>query len=546
MIRFFAFLLTFVSFSAFAHGPGEDDHASAPSSHDDRHTAVAVSDKYEYVLMYTHADAGDPSSMTLYVNEFDSNRPVRAKSLSLSLAGKPVQATPGDSGIYSFKAVSAKGLSLKVALEGPLGPDLVLLDKLDPTVEPAGQEVAAPAEAKPLPGWLWAVGGLVVGGIVVLLLLRGGAKARRAAAATLLLTGLTQAPNTIAHEEPSAEAPKGRKAADGSFAIAKDAQFIFGLRTARVAQGGYAPSDKVFGTIVPSPQGQARVVSPISGAILRLNVQVGEEVDAGEVLAVVEQVLDAQTRAQLEADRNSINAELTAAKAEYERLQTVQDIAAARDVAEAKARYERARKNAALYQHTLAGAGRTVTLKSPIRGVVQNFSAAPGQIVEPGQSVMTVTDLNRVLVEAQVFDRQMDAFSEATRFRVQCADPSREHVTGQVKLLSLGQAVNPTNQSRRVLFEVINKEQDFKLGEFVNVEAFAPAQVGVISVPASALSELDGRPVVFIKTAPETFKPVYVQPGSANSSSVAITRGLFGGERVVTTAAFQARMIYQQ
>ncbi|WP_218277585.1 hypothetical protein, partial [Pseudomonas sp. FW306-02-F04-BA] len=81
---------------------------------------------------------------------------------------------------------------------------------------------------------------------------------------------------------------------------------------------------------------------------------------------------------------NSVNAEYEAAKAQYERLLAIEDIAAKKDITEANARYESAKKNKALFD---ANTGRNtsstkaITLTSPVSGIVGTFNYAIGAVV---------------------------------------------------------------------------------------------------------------------------------------------------------------------
>ncbi|MNL82278.1 hypothetical protein D3C87_2096210 [compost metagenome] len=62
----------------------------------------------------------------------------------------------------------------------------------------------------------------------------------------------------------------------------------------------------------------------------------------------------------------------------------------------------------------------------------------------------------------------------------------------------------------------------------------------VIAVPASALAELNGKPVVFVRVSPETFAAREVVPGSSDGGWLAL-EGVKAGERVVTEGVYQLK-----
>jgi cobalt-zinc-cadmium efflux system membrane fusion protein len=82
-----------------------------------------------------------------------------------------------------------------------------------------------------------------------------------------------------------------------------------------------------------------------------------------------------------------------------------------------------------------------------------------------------------------VFDKDANKVQQGAKFTIECANDS--HKTSEVKLLSLAQEINATNQSQRVLFELNNPDSDFKIGEFVNIRVFASENSQQIALPNS-------------------------------------------------------------
>jgi hypothetical protein len=103
--------------------------------------------------------------------------------------------------------------------------------------------------------------------------------------------------------------------------------------------------------------------------------------------------------------------------------------------------------------------------------------------------------------------------------------------------------VNQTNQSQKVLFALQNPEQEFKIGEFVTIRAFQRNMDKVVFVPNSALSEINGKPVLFIKDAPEKYAVRYIAPGQDNGTHTIVMKGLEESERFVTSATYQVKMM---
>ena len=78
--------------------------------------------------------------------------------------------------------------------------------------------------------------------------------------------------------------------------------------------------------------------------------------------------------------------------------------------------------------------------------------------------------------------------------------------------------INATNQSQKILFELDNKNNEFKLGEFVTVRVFTDNLIRNIAVPNSSIMEMNGKPVVFLKDAAEKYSISYISAGQNNGS----------------------------
>jgi RND family efflux transporter MFP subunit len=181
-------------------------------------------------------------------------------------------------------------------------------------------------------------------------------------------------------------------------------------------------------------------------------------------------------------------------------------------------------------------------LNAPISGVVANFNLSKGATVNAGQTLFTITDLSTIYAEAQVFDKDASKVKEGAKFMVECVNDN--HKCSEVKLISLAQEINASNQSQRVLFELGNPDSDFKIGEFVNIRVFAAEASQLIALSNSAITEMNGKPVVFIKDAAEKFTVSYVQLGDNNGTHTSILKGVNEGQRVVVNASYQLKMIF--
>ena len=549
-------LTAFCSLPFLTKASGGDDHThagekqTAETNGKKYFSSEAVSDKYELFLKFQPIEPNEEATFWLFISEYKTNKPLDSASLKISSKeDKELKFTlvRMDRGYYQIKTTfpSTKKYSLTVTINSPLGSDLLLLQN----IEPGKQLILATEDhSDSIFGstpFLFGIG-LLAGLVIMFLFMK--ARYRKVVAGFIMLLCLlptAQLQPTFAHEGHDDAGKKGNNFSN-AFEVPKETQFLFDVLTQPVQQGGFTESIKLFGTIIPSSNGQAVVQSPQTGKITSLNVRVGQKVTQGQLLAVIEPIIDAGNIVTFLSEKNNAEAEFEASRKDYERLKTIADIAAKKDIAEAESRYNKAKENKKLFENLGNGTtnnSRAILLKSPISGVVSNFTFAMGAIVNANEILLTVTNLSKVYVEAQVFDKDAAKVNAGKIFEVDCAT-NDIHKTAQVKLLAPAQSINPTNQTQRVIFEMENPDNEFKIGEFVNVRVFASQAIKEIALPNSAISEINGRPVIFVKDNAEQYSVSYVSIGQNNGSQTVILKGVEEGERVVVNATYQMKMIY--
>jgi len=551
---------------AMAHGGEDHGAATAPTGKAMAYfTSQAISDKYELVLHYEPLEAGETGKLRLYINEFNTNRPVEGATLKLSSpeeAKLTIAVKPIGKGIYELSGTfpAKKTYSLTVSLNAGPGPDLLLLPGIEVGKELPVSTVAASAATPAYwyeSPYVLLGGGLLLGMGLMFLLMR--TRNRRVVAGVVVLFCLLPTANwqpAKAHGgEDHGAGASGGGATSSTFAIPKETQFLFNILTQRLVLGEQAQTTTVAGTVIPSSTGQAVVQSPQVGRLTSLLVRVGQSVSKGQTLALVEQTIDAATQINLQAERNTLQAELQVARKEFDRLKTIEDIVAKRDLTEAEARLNRAQANLKVFTSIAQGGrgnARSISLKAPVGGIVGPFTAAIGATVNVGETLFTITNLGTIYIEAQVFDKDLAVLRSAKslgRSEGRIPGVSVEGVNdagkrGMARLLSQAQTVNASNQSQRLLFEMDNVGGAFKIGEFVTIRVQSARGARGLSVPNSAISEMNGKPVIFIKDAPEVVSLAYVTTGADNGQFTQILSGVEADERVIVSGTYQAKMIY--
>ncbi|MYM32394.1 efflux RND transporter periplasmic adaptor subunit [Duganella sp. CY15W] len=287
------------------------------------------------------------------------------------------------------------------------------------------------------------------------------------------------------------------------------------------------------------PARLVKVLPPLAGRIVRLNKQLGDAVQAGEVLFVI----DAPDFAQANADATKAQSALTLARRNLERQRELDksDIAARRDLEQAQSDYEQAaseaaRANARLSQAGGAGAGGTavaggkLAVRSPIPGRVVALAAAEGGYWNDATApLMTVADLSRVFVSANAQEKDLNQLYVGQQAAIRL-DAYPEPLKGQVGYVS--EMLDADTRTVKVRMPFDNRDGRLKPGMFAEATLLARAHPGIV-VPMSAIIQNGFASRAFVEVKPWQFQPRELKLGAQIGEQVEVLSGLKAGERIV-------------
>ena len=410
--------------------------------------------------------------------------------------------------------------------------------------------------------------------------------------------------------EPTGAAPTGETETAvnslGNLSVPKESQILFGIKTAPVSTRQITSGLKTTGTVRARPDARAIITPPVAGRIvLKQGLTIGSAVGRGEQIGSVEQILDVGGQVGLESQRLDVESQqrdveakrldlkntvltlqgqqaqqraaaaqaktrLAQAQRELRRSENLVEVGAAprRRVEEANTAVKVAEQEAAAAAQQVslldnqikqAQAGQTIfrapTVRQPTRsfplvapfaGTINEITATSGQQVEAATQIMSIANLSTVLLEAQVFERDLPVVRESTRASFTAAALSGEVYTigtadGDGRLLSIGQTVNAQTRTVSVVYEVINPLQRLRDGMFVEMTIDTSGDRQVLAVPKSAVVNEQGQTFVFVFDGGESFEKRAVALGAEGADYYEIKSGLKEGERVVTDGIYQLR-----
>ena len=345
----------------------------------------------------------------------------------------------------------------------------------------------------------------------------------------------------------------------GKRADAKDgpAKAAFGLTPAQrarihvapVAADTFSPTVEVTGTVAFDGNRSVQVIAPISGPVVRLLVELGARVTAGQPLATVASPDYAADVAQYR--KAAAAAENTRRIADQDEQLWKNDAIARRDLDQAvtdaaQAAADRDAAAAALHAigvdsselAAIAG-GRQITatptqgtVRSPIAGVVVERLVTPGQLLTAGTTPsFTVADLSTVWVMANVFETDLPdvAAGESAEIRPTIGN---QVFPGTVDYV--GALVDPQTRATAVRIVARNRDDFLKRDMFVRVAIHARRPRRGLLVPVAAvLRDAENLPFVFVAAPDSSFSRRQVGLGQRVGGRVEITSGLAAGESII-------------
>jgi len=335
------------------------------------------------------------------------------------------------------------------------------------------------------------------------------------------------------------------------------------------------------------PEANFEVHSPIATTVKAVYVQPGDQVAAGKVLLVLDDVearareataesgvraaqaaLEAVTQNGTQQERQATAADVLRQRLERDNARrdldaltklnstgaaSSSEVAAARqrlDAAEVNLRaldqsqnsryshaeIERARAALADAEANRAAMRQVVAqtvVRAPVAGTVYSLDARATDFVEEGKLLLQLADLHHERVRAYFDEPEIGRLAVGQKIQIKWdAKPGRiwnGHIERTpVTVINLG-----TRSVGEVLVKIDDADGELLPDTNVNVTVTLSSEPNSLSVPREALRLENGRPYVF-KVVKGGLQRTYVTTGTINLTQVAILSGLASGDLVAT------------
>ena len=292
------------------------------------------------------------------------------------------------------------------------------------------------------------------------------------------------------------------------------------VETAPVTVGDI--SNFFTGTATLEAQDETEVVAKVGGVVKEILAEEGSYVVPGDVLAKLDDEKLAVQHEQAEANLKNL-------ESEYERAQQLfkGNLISAQDFQRTEFEYQSEKAAYDLSRLNLEYA----SIRTPIGGVVAERKIKVGNMVLPNQATFRVTDLDPLLAELYVPERQIGRLQVGHAATLTADALKDAEFTGRIDRIC--PVVDPSTGTVKVTVGVHDTSRRLKPGMFARINIVHDVHTNATLVPRDAVIIEDNESAVFTVRDGIAFRQV-VETGYVNPTQIEVVKGLKADETVVT------------
>lgn len=326
----------------------------------------------------------------------------------------------------------------------------------------------------------------------------------------------------------------------------------FGIAVRPAGPGSLRNEVSLPGEVVFNEDLVVHMVPRVAGVAREVHKSVGDLVEAGEIVAVIEsrELADAKSE-YLAAKARGVLAEKTFAR---ETALREKQVSSEQDFLEAQQVLAEARialRSADQKLHALGLSEQVIEtldtepdeaiaryeIRSPQAGVITAKHISLGEGLEADTDIFTVVDTSSVWVNLTVYTKNLDAVRphQDVTLRV---DHSGVQARGVVAMVTPFVEESTRSATARVVLD--NRDGRWMPGTFVTGFCSTAEENLAVVIPRNAVQNIEGRDVVFVERK-GGFEMTSVTLGRGDRVNVEVTAGLEPGMKYVSNGAFQLK-----
>ncbi len=358
--------------------------------------------------------------------------------------------------------------------------------------------------------------------------------------------------------DPAAAKPASGSSESGFVRLTPEESSRMNLELVPVMRGQLLIHREFPAAVKANENELAEVTTLIRGRVVKVHVDVGQDVKKGALLATLHSV----DLGVAEGDYLKAAAKLYEAELAYERAKELYEhkVVSMAELLRRQAGMRTAQTEVRESRNRLELLGVSqpeikrlkreqtikadVPLRAPFDGRVIMRNITGGEVVETHQTFFSVADLSDVWVVANVPEKDVQFIRQDQKVEVVLAAYPHAIFTGTITYVS--DVLDPATRTMRLRVTVPNPDRLLKPEMFAIVRVHTAASPEMLSVPVAAVQDGPSGKMVFVQRGAGEFEMRSVTLGSEHGEMVAVLDGVRAGEQVVTKGSFALKSEMEQ
>ncbi len=323
-----------------------------------------------------------------------------------------------------------------------------------------------------------------------------------------------------------------------------------GIRTSRAQPSQSTPSVETLCEVQYNLNTMARVTPLADGVIRRVKHDVGDRVEAGDVLVELHSADVASAKSDYLAAR--VDRDIRQQVFEREKRLREQNIVAEKDYLEARAALRTADLVVNNLHQRLINLGFTedrveqikqdqdtsarLEVRAPFAGTIVERDAVVGESVEVGRPVFTVADLSSRWLILSTPARHTPYVRTGQQLTAQFEELPGTRVSGKITWIDT--SIDPRSRMVKARALVTDGAEQIKTGLFGKAKIMFDDRRPVTIVPRDAVQRHQGGTFVFVQDEVDLFSIRRVALGQSHGQTIEVLAGLAANDPVVTEGSF--------
>lgn len=297
-----------------------------------------------------------------------------------------------------------------------------------------------------------------------------------------------------------------------------------GVQIGRAQPGSMTESIDCYAELSFNQNRLAQIVAPVGGIIQDVPIDLGHQVEQNQTVARLWSATIAEAVAKAVLSHQTLDRERRLREQRVTPEQTLQEAEATHRAACQQLRTLGFSEEQIDALSDDPAQQVLMDIRAPFAGEIVERNAVLGTLAEPGKALFTVADRSTMWAMLNIPESALARVE--TGQTVELRFDSLPDQVFQGTLTWVGAEVDHRTRMARARAELANPKGQLKANMFARARILTRSNENALIVPAAAIQQVEGQPLVFVQLAADLFEARRIQVGARSDSGVEILHGL--------------------